>query len=78
MCTDYPEIKSLCAAWEYKEDLNFYIFKSLCPPHRSLHAVDTPRTTVKCTKIRNARTKRAKLLLFIAKFAKCRRQSLAP
>jgi len=76
MCTDYPEIKSLCAAWKYKEDLNFYIFKCLCPPHKSLHAVDTTRMTVKCTKIRNARTK--KLLFFIVKFAKYRRQGLAP
>lgn len=75
MCTHYLEIKSLCAAWKYKEDLTFYIYKCLCPPHKSLHAVDM---TVKCTKIRNARTKRAKLLFFIVKFAKCRRQGLAP
>ena len=39
------------------------------PQNKSFHVVDRTRTAAKCTKMKNARAKRAKLLIFIVKYA---------
>ena len=38
-------------------------------PFLSLHIINWKTTAVKCTKLNNARSKRAKLLVFIVKYA---------
>ena len=42
---------------------------SLSTQNRSFYVVDRRRMSAKCTKMKNARAKRAKLLFFIVKYA---------
>ena len=55
------------------ENENFSSSGHVCTQlqNKSFHVVERTRTAAKCTKMKNARAKRAKVLFFAAKYANC-------
>ena len=73
MCSKYSGIRlELVSGLEMRQKLKIsrlVLTSSTQRQNRSFHVVESTRTAMKCTKIKTARAKRAKLPFFIVKYA---------
>ena len=82
MCSNYPGVKLEQRLGHEKTKLNIchhILTPSTQLQNRSFHVVERTRTSTKCQKMKNARAKREKILVFITKYANlwgfcCRRR----